>query len=307
MASDYSESSAPARLLSGEQFEAIRDAITGYCGIALSQDYHARLARVVSLRMRNLRLDDVAAYVQDLTRPGEEHGELSRFVDETTNTETYFFREEFQLDALSHEILPVLVEQRLSRRRLTLWSAGCSSGEEPVTLAMLLRSSPEFERQLQRWEVRILGTDINRRMIRKAREGVYAESSFKGLEEQRKARVQSLFFRPEGKRFSVRPELRSMMSFLHLNLLDRDGAGLLGEMDVVLCRNVLMYFPTDVRLQVLQSFFRKLAVGGYLLLGHSENLLGLDTPFEAARLKDSLVYRKPPRSRWRDCGEEWGC
>ena len=231
----------------------------------------------------------------------------STMTEETTNTETYFFREEFQLDALAEEILPELVEQRLARRRLTLWSAGCSSGEEPVTLAMLLQSSPEWERQLQRWEIRILGTDINRRMIRKAREGAYSESSFKGLEQERKVRVQSRFFRPEGKRYSVRQELRSMMSFLHLNLLDRDGAGLFGEMDVVLCRNVLMYFPTDVRLQVVQSFFRKLAVGGYLLLGHSENLLGLDTPFESVRLKDSLVYRKPPRSLWRDCGEEWGC
>lgn len=292
--------------LSREEFVAVRDIITGFCGICLSDDYHARLQRVVALRIKHCGVDHVSEYVRILTGSLQELGEVLRLVEEVTNTETYFFREEFQLDALADEILPELVERREARQRLTLWSAGCSSGQEPFTLAMLLLMSPLWARQLHRWEVRVLGTDINRRMIRRARAGLYPESSFKGLEEARQRSIQKRFFEKQKDSFSVSTEVRERVSFLHLNLLDRDGAGLFGEMDVILCRNVLMYFPVEVRLRVLQGFYRKLAVGGYLLLGHSENLLGLDTPFESLRVKEALVYRKRARPPGPRRGDEWG-
>jgi len=292
--------------LSGQDFVAVRDVITGFCGIRLSNDYHTRLQRVVFTRMGRCGVETVSDYLRILGGSLQEVGEVLRLVEEVTNTETYFFREEFQLEALSEEILPELVERRESRRRLTLWSAGCSSGEEPFTLAMLLQLSPLWSRQLHRWECRILGTDINRRVIRKARAGLYRASSFKGLEDVARRSIQGRFFRAEGDSFSVKNELREHVSFLHLNLLDRDGAGLFGEMDVILCRNVLMYFPIAVRLRVIQGFYRKLAVGGYLLLGHSENLLGLETPFEAVRVKESLIYRKPSRHRGPRRGDDWG-
>lgn len=298
-------SSAPGGL-AREEFVSVRDIITGFCGVRLSDDYHARLQRVVALRIRECGVEKVTDYLRILTGSLRETGELLRLVEDVTNTETYFFREEYQLDALAEEILPELVEQREPRRRLTLWSAGCSSGEEPFTLAMLLKLSPLWGRQLHRWEIRILGTDINRRMIRKAREGLYRASSFKGLEEDQRRSIQGLFFRAEGDSFSVNDELREHVSFLQLNLLDRDGAGLFGEMDVILCRNVLMYFPVEVRLKVLQGFHRKLAVGGYLLLGHSENLLGLETPFEALRVAEALVYRKRARQHGSRRGDDWG-
>jgi len=292
--------------LTREEFVSVRDIITGFCGIRLSDDYHARLQRVVSLRIRKCGVEAVSEYLRILAGSLQETGEVLRLVEEVANTETYFFREEFQLDALSEEILPELVAQRESRRRLTLWSAGCSSGEEPFTLAMLLQLTPLWSRQLHRWEIRVLGTDINRRMIRKAREGLYPASSFKGLEEDQRRSIQGRFFRSKGDLFSVDDDVRERVSFLHLNLLDRDGAGLFGEMDVILCRNVLMYFPVDVRLRVLQGFYRKLAVGGYLLLGHSENLLGMDTPFEVLRVAEALVYRKRARHRGPLRGDDWG-
>jgi chemotaxis protein methyltransferase CheR len=292
--------------LTRKEFVALRDVITGFCGIRLSDDYHARLQRVVSLRIGRCGVDCVADYLRILGGSLQEVGEVLRLVEEVTNTETYFFREEFQLEALSEEILPELVERRESRRRLTLWSAGCSSGEEPFTLSMLLQLSPLWRRHLHRWECRVLGTDINRRMIRKSRAGLYRLPSFKGLAKDQRRSIQGQFFRKQGDAFSVRDEIREHVSFLHLNLLDRDGAGLFGEMDVILCRNVLMYFPMEVRLRVIQGFYRKLAVGGYLLLGHSENLLGLETPFEAVRVKDSLVYCKSSRHHGPRRGDDWG-
>jgi len=170
---------------------------------------------------------------------------------------------------------------------------------------MLLLQSPHWAESLSQFEVRILGTDISRRMIRRARDGHYGASSFKGLSAAQRREIQRRFFERDGERFVARPEVRQLVSYLHLNLLDRDGAALFGEMDVILCRNVLMYFPAPLRLQVIQGFFRKLSPRGYLLLGHSENLLGLETPFEALRLRGSLVYRKPTRRRL-GFGEEWG-
>lgn len=297
--------SGVTRVLTTPQFLRLRDLLTDFCGLSLSEDNRSRLARVVDGRMRRCSIPEVDAYTDRLAADRGADGELSRLVDEVTNNETYFFREEFQLEALAGEILPELVARVRRRRRMNVWSAGCSSGEEPLTLAMLLLESAHWAETLAGLEVRILGTDVSRRMIRRAREGRYGPSSFKGLTPARRREIQRRFFERDGERYVARPEVRQLVSYLHLNLLDRDGAALFGEMDVILCRNVLMYFPAPLRLRVIQGFYRKLAPRGYLLLGHSENLLGMETPYEAMRLRGSLVYRKPARRR-AGFGEEWG-
>ncbi len=284
-------------------FVRIRDLLTGYCGVCLSEDHRSRLGRVLARRLRACGLTDVAEYVKGLESAGSDE-ELALLVDEITNNETYFFREEFQLETLAEEVLPELVKRR-RRRRLNIWSAGCSSGEEPLTVAMLIRDSPLWEPVLSHRDVRILGTDVSRRMIRRAREGRYPASSFKSLPAPRRRDIQRRYFQPAGECYTPRSELQEMISFLHLNLLDRDGSALFGEMDVILCRNVLMYFPAELRLRAIRGFYRKLSPAGYLLLGHSENLLGTETPFEARRLRQSLVYRKPAQRRAEE-GSGWG-
>lgn len=277
--------------LSDHQFERICRRLVAFCGVELSGENRTRLARVVSKRMGTLDLPDVSDYVRCIegTDPRQE---LSALVDHITNNETYFFRETFQLDALSDTIVPELVRRR-GRRRLSFWSAGCSSGEEPMTLAMILREHPLWDSRISLLDVRILGTDVSRRMIRRARKARYRESAFKGLDPARQREIQRRFFSRAGDHFEVKGEIRELVSYLHLNLLDWEGTALFMDMDVVLCRNVLMYFPTAMRLRALQGIYRKMVPGGYLLLGHSENLLGTDTPFEAVRLRESLVYRKP--------------
>ncbi len=288
--------------VAAHHFLKIRDLLTDYCGVCLTDDNRGRLGRILSGRLQENGLRDVADYVRVLEDSGPE-GELARLVDEITNNETYFFREEFQLEAFADEVLPELLKRRRRRRRLNVWSAGCSSGEEPLTLAMVMRDSALWAGQLEHWEVRVLGTDVSRLMIRRAREGVYAPSSFKALDDARRRDIQRRYFQAEGERYVPVEALRRMVSYLHLNLLDRDGTSLFAEMDVVFCRNVLMYFPAALRLSAIREFYRKLTPGGYLLLGHSENLLGSETPFEARRLRGSLVYRKPIRRRRRKTGE----
>jgi len=288
--------------LSNRLFQRIHDRLVAFCGVDLSEENRARLTRVVYTRMRALELTDVGDYVR-LIEGTDPRQELSLLVDNITNNETYFFREAFQLAALSDSIVPELIGMR-GRRRLSLWSAGCSSGEEPLTVAMLLREHPRWDSRLSLLDIRILGTDVSRRMIRRARKARYRESAFKGLEEDRRKEIQRRFFTRIGDRFEAKSEVREMVSYLHMNLLDWESTALFVDMDVVLCRNVLMYFPGSVRMRVLQGIYRKMVPGGYLLLGHSENLLGTETPFEAVRLQDSLVYRKPGADR-RSAGREW--
>ena len=289
--------------LAPREFGRLQEILTAYCGLSLSEENLARLSRAVEAGIRRLSLGDVSSYLDVLGADTGSDGERNRLVEEIANHETYLFREEKQLDTLASAVLPEVC--KLGRQRLNLWSAGCASGEEPLTLGMILLDSPLWNGPLSRMEVRILGTDISRRMIRRAREGRYGESAFKGLSASRRRDLQRRFFDEEGDAFVPRSELRKLVTYLQLNLLDRDGTSLFGEMDVILCRNVLMYFPAQLRLRVIQGFYRKLSPRGYLLLGHSENLLAEDTPFEAQRLIGSLVYRKPAHPP-EDLREEWG-
>ena len=287
---------AAAPLLDAESFEALRQLVTQHAGMYLSEDNQGRLRRIVTSRLRALSLDRFATYHRLLTRDDAAGAEeRSCLIDAVTNTETYFFREAQQLEVFGLDVVPELLARRRSRRRLAVWSAGCSSGEEPYTLAVLLLRHPRWEAELAGWDVRILGTDVNRRVLARARDGRYAVTAFKGLDDAERERLQRESFTRDGEHFLVVPAVRRLVTFLQLNLVDASVAGLIGEMDAIFCRNVLMYFPQPVRLAVVQTFYRRLAVGGYLFLGHSENLLGVVTPFELCRRRGQLVYRKPAR------------
>jgi chemotaxis protein methyltransferase CheR len=281
-------------VLDVEGFEALRQLVMLHAGMYLSADNLGRIRRIVASRLRALSLDRFASYHRLITRDDAAGAEeRACLIDAVTNTETYFFREAQQLEVFAQDVLPELLARRRARRRLALWSAGCSSGEEPYTLAMLLLRHPRWEPELAGWDVRILGTDVNRRVLARAREGRYAASAFKGLEDEERERLQRECFTRADEHLQVTPEVRRLVSFLQLNLVDASGVGLIGEMDAIFCRNVLMYFPQAVRLAAVQGFYRRLAVGGYLFLGHSENLLGVVTPFELRRHRGQLVYRKP--------------
>jgi chemotaxis protein methyltransferase CheR len=203
-----------------------------------------------------------------------------------TTNETYFFREEYQLKAFSEEILPELIQQRKNDKRLRIWSAGCSSGEEAYTIGILIRENSAFAD----WNVEIFGNDISRRMLKNARQGNYSKSSFRTMN----AYYLNKYFRREGERYQIIDDkLRSIVNFGQLNLVDEEMLKLVGNVDIVFCRNVLIYFDMAVRLRVLKTFYDKLYDKGYLLLGHSESLFNISTDFEAVNLKNDMVYRKP--------------
>jgi len=271
--------------MSREEFRILRQIVHDYCGIFFQDDAAYLLERRLQGRLEELHLPTFTEYHRHLRYHAKRRIELEEIIELLTTNETYFFREEYQLRAFAGEILPELLERRRAERRLRLWSAGCSTGEEAYTLAMLVREEP----RAAGWDVEIFGNDISRRVLQVARKGIYGRPSFRRLEPffLRK------YFQPVGDRFQVDEALRAMVSFGQLNLLDGEMLQLVGRVDAVFCRNVLIYFDRPARLQVLRSFYDKLYPRGYLLLGHSESLVHVSTDFELVHLRDDMVYRKP--------------
>ena len=272
--------------LKPEEFRLLRDHINRFCGIDFADDAIYVFERRLRERVRELGLEDFTQYYHHLRYHPSAHSELENAVDSLVTNETYFFREEYQLRAFREEILPELSVRlpREGRRRLTLWSAGCSTGEEVYSLAILVADSGLFDD----WDVRVFGNDISRRVLATARRATYRSSSFRAMLPQ----YEKYFIETSDGR-QVHPHIRAMCHFGHLNLLERDRSALIGRCDVVFCRNVLIYFDEVARRRVIDTFYERLYPGGYLLLGHSESLLNASTAFEHVHLPSDMVYRRP--------------
>ncbi len=271
--------------MSEEEFRLIRDFIHQRCGIFFDGGSKFLLERRLNHRLEIHNLKSYKDYHRFLLYdPGREE-ELNAVLDLLTTNETYFFREKCQLKAFTEEILPEIMERK-ENRKIRIWSAGCSTGEEPYTIAMLV-----LEKGLvPEWDVEIFANDISQRVLQVARKGVYTESSFRATDEYYKRR----FFEPiEKGRYRIKEEVKRLVRFGHLNLLDRERLWLVGKVDVIFCRNVIIYFDREAKKKVIENLYDRLIEGGYLLLGHSESLIGISTAFVLQSLKNDLVYRKP--------------
>lgn len=285
----------PQLSMSLDEFRQIRDFIHGYCGIYFDDEVKYLLEKRLGRRAAAHQCGSFTDYYRFLKYDRRREEELNAALDVLTTNETYFFREEFQLRAFAEEILPELLARGGGRepRTLRIWSAGCSTGEEPYTIAMLMLESGRFGD----WRVDIFGTDISQRVLHVARAGIYEQPAMRQTDE---ARVRRFFDVREGpgagRTYQVRDEVRRFVSFAHLNLLDAARVALLPTMDVIFCRNVIIYFDQRAKKAVIDQFQRKLTPGGHLLLGHSESLMNLSTAFVLRHLKHDMVYQKPPVS-----------
>lgn len=275
------------RRLPPEIFRLLRDLIYDYCGIFFADDNAYIVHRRLQSRLDALAMVDFAEYYRYLRScdPVSRRQELEEIVDRVTTNETYFFRESYQLDAFRDEILPEIYQQRPRDKRLSVWSAGCATGEEAYTIAILIQETGLFGD----WDVRVFGNDISRRCLQVARKAQYGRSSFRATDE----RVVRRYFREVDGKQQVRDEVRALCSFGQINLIDAPMMRLVGDVDVIFCRNVLIYFDQASRKKVIDALHGKLVRGGYLLLGHSESLISLSTAFELVHLKNDMVYRKP--------------
>ena len=273
--------------MSQEEYRLLRELIYEHAGLSFAEDSRYLLERRLAPRLEYHGIPDFAGYYRFLRYDPGRRTEIETAVEVLTTNETYLFREPHQLRAFSEEILPSVALENAPQRRLRIWSAGCSTGEEVYTIAILVARSKLFEG----WDVDVLGSDISRRVLAVARAGVYGANAFRSPE----AEALRPWFRPDGARWHARDDIRRIASFAHLNLLDPKALSAVTAVDVVFCRNVMIYFDVPARKRVVRTFHEKLRPGGYLLLGHSESLLNVTADYELAHLRNDLVYRKPRR------------
>lgn len=274
-----------SRPLSLESFRIIRSLVNRRFGIFFNDSDRNLLESRLAGRVMDLEFQSFEEYAEYLSKSASMQ-ELDNSVELLTNNETYFFREDNQLGAFFNQILPGLHRKNERMRQLTIWSAGCSSGEEVYSIAIFIEESGLFSG----WDVRIFGSDISGRMLARARSGVFGKSAFRNTPEYLRTR----YFRRvgEGSEWEVKRGIREKCSFGKMNLLDSNQTGVLGTFDVIFCRNVLIYFDRESRMQAVDLFHRRLNRTGYLLLGHSESLLNRETPFIQVDLNDTAVYQK---------------
>jgi len=273
--------------LSDDVFRLLRDLIKEYCGMYFDDNSKYILEKRLSKRVKSHHLNDFRDYYRLLLYDKRREEELSFIVDVLTVNETYFFREMSQLKTLSEEILPELKNTNRDTKKIRIWSAGCSTGEEPYTIAMMVLEQGLF----WGWEVEILGSDINQRVLQHARRGIYRKNSFRTTEEH----YMEKYFTNENSLYKINDNVRRLVNFSCLNLLDPFKVKFVGEMDVILCRNVLIYFDLEARKKVIKGFHERLMDGRYLLLGHAESLMNISTAFTLKHFKHDMVYQKPAK------------
>jgi len=211
--------------------------------------------------------------------------EYEALLERLLTQETSFFRYPAVFEALEKRILPEVQERKFweNPRTLRIWSAGCSTGEEPYSVAITVAEALKFA---EAWEIEILATDISRRALRHAERGVYSKRS---LQNASLGQIESHFTNTKTG-FQVKPRIRRMISFAQMNLVE---SVYVGKIDCIFCMNVLMYFSEERRLGILRRFYDALEPGGYFLLGHSETLTNVPIKFEPMVLGDCRIYRKP--------------
>lgn len=270
--------------LPDDVFRQLRDQIYKRTGMFFSESSKYLIQKRLSPRAKELNFDSFQKYFYFLQYDPRSESEFDQIYDLITTNETYFFREPAQLNAFAEEIVPELMAKK-SLKRIRIWSAGCSSGEEPYSIAMLLQEAGWY----QKGSFEIFASDLNQAVLQKARRGVYRENAFRSTAPH--MREKYFTKEPDGS-WKISDDIRNRVSFGRLNIYDEGRVALLGTLDVVFCRNVIIYFDDASKRVVINNFYNRLVDGGYLLLGHSESLISLSTQFKLKHLKNDMVYQK---------------
>ena len=275
------------RGLGDDQYQRFVEFIYKNTGIWFEEAKKYFVEKRLRERMEVLGIDSFRDYYF-LLKFGANESELQELCNRLTVNETYFFRDFPQLAGFGEEVLPLIVRQKIiaGDETFRLWSAGCSTGEEPYTLAIILL---EMLPDPASWKIQITATDINSKVLDSARKGMYGSRSVKDMPQEYLERyfTQRLDFN------LVNLSLKNMISFNLLNLSDDRDMKEYQNFDVVFCRNVLIYFDTESRQQVVERFYRALHGGGYIFLGHSESVSRITELFKMRRVGEHIVYYKP--------------
>jgi len=267
----------------------LRDLIYRTSGIFHSDNKFYLLAMRTRRRMKELNFGSFSQYLDHLTSRTARDSEMRNLLNEITIGETYFFRSQSQIDATSKIILPKLMAQSSKQcfKKLRLWSAGCSTGEEPYTLSILLLE--QLAHKFKDWTFEILATDLNDNSLAKCNEGLYAEYAVRNLNTEKRNK----YFKQEGSLYRVKDEVRANVRFDRLNLQEQSKILFMKGFDLIFCCNVLIYFDITAKKRVVEHFYNGLTPGGYFFLGECETLFGIYDQSRLVHFPGTTGYHKP--------------
>lgn len=273
--------------LSDELFARLRTFIYDKTGIYFQDNKRYLLESRIGRRVNALKMPGFNAYFNFITNGGLSR-EMPLLVNSITINETFFYRNVAKFDIMENELIPALVKKRMEdgSRRIRVWSAACSTGDEAYTVALIIRE--KLQPRYPHIKFEVVGTDINTDVVDKARAGIYGEYAVRNVPPN----VMRKHFKNDGSRFVLSPNVRNMVKFQHGNLVDRSSMMRLRGVDVVFCANVLIYFDNKAKQQVVSSIYNNLNAGGYLLVGFSETLYGVTQSFQPVRFDKIIAYKK---------------
>lgn len=285
MQSDRHDSADCLRMptLCEREFNLFGQMILEHCGIRISDNKRVLLQNRIGKRLRELGFDSFTEYYKYITTSAMRQSELVNLWSAITTNVTHFFREPHHFDSLKKQVLPYLMEKNRASKSVRVWSAGCSTGQEPYTLAMVLL---DFFEGRPNWKVSIVGSDVDVNVVAQAKLGLYA----KELKSEIPAQYFYKYFENDVNEIRIKQRVKSVVAYRRQNL--RDLPIRPSKYDLIFCRNVMMYFDREFRKDLIGYFHRSLNDGGYLFLGTSESLTGMPKLFQMEKLDSSIVYRK---------------
>jgi chemotaxis protein methyltransferase CheR len=263
------------------EFSILRAFLRKRSGLVLSDDKRYLAESRLKPLLTEFRLASFSHLVGGLGQPRQETL-TQRVTEAMTVNETFFFRDQLPFDQLVNMMLPALTASGASPRRLRIWCAACSTGQEPYSIAIALR---ELGRKYDPWSFEILATDLSSDVVARARSGTYSQFD---VQRGMPAHLLARHFTQKGSEWEAKPELKSMISFRNFNLMEPCRS--LGMFDIVFCRNVLIYFDADTKRKIVEGIGQQIRHGGYFVLGGSESLLGVTDALSAVENARS-VYR----------------
>lgn len=273
--------------LSLEQFETLSKFIYQKSGLKFDLRKHYFISKRIQKRMVELRMKSINEYIRFLRFTDFDKREFSKLISLLTTNESYFFRDFGQLQSFAEYCLPEIVTQKAEKgdKTLRIWSAGCSSGEEAYTIAIILH---EILNNIEDWKIEIIASDIDTNILTKAKIAEYTERSVKEVPDEY---IDRYFIQRKGD-YLVKTEIKSMVDFVEQNLNDQMAVRRMKNFDFVFCRNVLIYFDEISRKRTVDNFYLSLNTGGYIFLGSSESIGRVSNAFVLKRRGDYLVYKK---------------
>ncbi len=273
--------------ISDREFVALRDFIYEKCGIYIADNRKYLLENRLRDRLKALHLKNFDEYYNYLRFDSGNAGEMKKLFAAITTNETSFYRNPSQLKVFQEQVLSEIIEKSRARgKKLRIWSAGCSTGEEPYTIAMILHELLGAE--LPRWNIKITANDLSERVLKAAREGVYNDYTLRTTPPE----IAKRYFSMNDGNNQINENVKKLVQFGQINLKDKRQLRRLERSQIVFCRNVIIYFDDEMKRQVISEFYDNLLPGGYLIVGHSESLHNLSRAFKPVHYPGAIIYKK---------------